>query len=135
MTQYNSLNVKLSNSQLNKQRSTIKTETEEVSRLSSNIIADKGNNFHHKLLLTNRQIANLRKVFANYLSTDTRLSKTPLSKMIQSGGFLGSSFSTLLKTGLPLIKHVIEPLAKSVLIPLGLTAATLAADVGILKKS
>ena len=135
MTQYNSLNVKLSNSQLNKQRSAIKAETEEVSRLSSNIIVDKGNNFHHKLLLTNRQIANLRKVFANYLSTDTRLSKTPLSKMIQSGGFLDSSFSTLLKIGLPLIKHVIEPLAKSVLIPLGLTAATLAADAGILKKS
>ena len=135
MTQYNSLNVKLSNSQLNKQRSAKKTETEEVSRLSSNIISDKGNNFHHKLLLTNRQIANLRKVFENYLSTETRLSKTPLSKMIQSGGFLDSSFSTLLKIGLPLIKHVIEPLAKSVLIPLGLTAATLAADAGILKKS
>ena len=135
MTQYNSLNVKLSNSQLNKQRSAKKTETEEVSRLSSNIISDKGNNFHHKLLLTNRQIENLRKVFENYLSTGTRLSKTPLSKMIQSGGFLDSSFSTLLKIGLPLIKHVIEPLAKSVLIPLGLTAATLAADAGILKKS
>ena len=135
MTQYNSLNVKLSNSQLNKQRSAKKTETEEVSRLSSNIISDKGNNFHHKLLLTNRQIANLRKVFENYLSTETRLSKTPLSKMIQSGGFLDSSFSTLLKIGLPLIKHVTEPLAKSVLIPLGLTAATLAADAGILKKS
>ena len=63
------------------------------------------------------------------------LSKTELSKMIQSGGFLEKLLGPLLKTGLPLIKNVIEPLAKSVLIPLGLTAATLAADAGILKKS
>ena len=55
--------------------------------------------------------------------------------MIQSGGFLEKLLGPLLKTGLPLIKNVIEPLAKSVLIPLGLTAATLAADAGILKKS
>ena len=63
------------------------------------------------------------------------LSKTELSKMIQSGGFLEKLLGPLLKTGLPLIKNVIEPLAKSVLIPLGLTAATLAAAAGILKKS
>ena len=63
------------------------------------------------------------------------LSKTELSKMIQSGGFLEKLLGPLLKTGLPLIKNVIEPLAKSVLIPLGLTAATSAADAGIHKKS
>ena len=51
--------------------------------------------------------------------------------MIQSGGFLGRLLGPLLKTGLPLIKNVIEPLAKNVLIPLGLTAAALAADAGI----
>ena len=54
--------------------------------------------------------------------------------MIQSRGFLGRLLGPLLKTGLPLIKNVIKPLAKSVLIPLGLTAAALAADAGIHKK-
>ena len=54
--------------------------------------------------------------------------------MIQSGGFLGRLLGPLLKTGLPLIKNVIKPLAKSVLIPLGLTAAASAADPGIHKK-
>ena len=54
--------------------------------------------------------------------------------MIQSGGFLGKLLGPLLKTGLPLIKNVITPLAKSVLIPLGLTAAASAADAGIHKK-
>ena len=136
MTQYNSLNVKLSNSQLNKLKSAIKNETEVVLRLSSNMIgnSDDETNFPHKLLLTNRQVANLRKAFANHLSTDIKLSKTQLSKMIQSGGFLGRLLGPLLKTGLPLIKSVIKPLAKSVLIPLGLTAAASAADAGIHKK-
>ena len=67
MTQYNSLNVKLSNSQFNKLQSAIKHETEVVLRLSSNMIGDNETNFSHKLLLTNRQVANLRKVFSNYL--------------------------------------------------------------------
>ena len=67
MTQYNSLNVKLLNSQLNKLKSEIKNKTELVLRLSSNMISDE-TNFPHKLLLTNRQVANLRKAFANYLS-------------------------------------------------------------------
>ena len=98
------------------------------------MIGDNESYFPHKLLLTNRQVANLRKAFANYLSTDIKLSKTQLSKMIQSGGFLGRLLGPLLKTGLPLIKNVIKPLAKSVLIPLGLTAAASAADAGIDKK-
>ena len=82
MTQYNSLNVKLSNSQLNKFKSAIKTETEVVLRLSSNMIGDNKFNFPHKLLLTNRQVSNLRNAFANHLSADIKLSKTQLSKMI-----------------------------------------------------
>ena len=123
MTQYNSLNEKLSNSQLNKFKSAIKNE-----KLSSNIIGDNETNFSHKLLLTNRQVSNLRKVFSNHLSADIKLSKTQLSKMIQSGGFLGRLLGPLLKTGLPLIKNVIKPLAKSVLIPSGLTAAASATD-------
>ena len=114
MTHYNSLNVKLSNSQLHKLKPAIKNETEKVLRLSSNMIADSGTNFPHKLLLTNRQVANLRKAFANYLSTDIKLSKTQLSKMMQSGEFLGRLFVPLLKTELPLIKNVIKQLAKSV---------------------
>ena len=84
-------------------------------------------------LLTNRQVANLRKAFANNWLTDIKLSKTQLSKMIQSRGFLVKLFGTLLKAGLPIIKNVIKILAKSVLIPLGLTAAASAADVGIHK--
>ena len=107
MAQYNSLDVKLSNSQLNKLKSAIKNETEVVLRLSSNMIGDSNDkiNFPHELLLTNRQVANLRKAFANYLSTDIKLSKTQISKMMQSGGFLGRLLEPLLKTGLPLIKN------------------------------
>ena len=87
MTQCNISNVKLSNSQLNKLKSAIKNETEVFLRLSSNMIGDNETTFPHKLLLTNRQIANLRKAFANYLSRNIKLSKTQLSKMIQSGAF------------------------------------------------
>ena len=91
-------------------------------------------NFPHELLLTNRQVENIRKAFANHSSTDIKLSKTQLSKMIQSGGFLGKLLGPLLKTGLPLMKSVIKPLTISVLIPLELTAAASAADAGIHKK-
>ena len=104
-----------------------------VLRLSSNMIgnSDDKTNFPHKLLLTNRQVANLRKAFANYTSTDIKLSKTQLSKMIQSGGFFGKLLGPLLKTGVPLMNSAIQPLSKSVLIPLGLTVAASAADGGI----
>ena len=67
-------------------------------------------NFAHELLLTNRQVENICKAFTNHLSTDIKLSKTQLSKMIQSGGFLGRFLGPLLKTGLPLMKIVIKPL-------------------------
>ena len=87
-------------------------------------------NFRHKLLLTNRKVTNLRKVVANNSSNDITLSKTQLSKMIQSGGFLDKLLGLLLKTGLPLTKTGIKPLARSVLIPLGLTAAASVADTG-----
>ena len=97
MTQCNSLNVKLSNSQLNKFKSAIINENEVVLRLSSNMIGANENNFPHKLLSTNRQVSNLRKAFTNHESTDIKLSKTQLSKMIQSGGFLGRLLGPLLK--------------------------------------
>ena len=135
MTQYNSLNVKLSNSQLNKLKSAIKNESKVVLRLSSNIIGDNETNFPHKLLLTDREVLNLCKSFANNLSDDIKLTNTQLSKMMQSGELLNRLLRPLLKTGLPLIKSVIKPLAKSFLLPLGLTAAALAVDAGIHKKS
>ena len=133
MTQYNSLNVKLSNSQLNELKSGIKNRTEVVLRLSPNMIGNSNDetNFPHKLLLTDRQVLSLCKTFANNSSVEIKFSKTQLSKMIQSGGFIGQLLSPLLKIVLPVIK----PLAKSVLFPLGLTAAASAADAGIHKKN
>ena len=135
MTQYSSLNVKLSNLQLNKLKSSIKNETDVVLRISSNMVGNSNDNTNisHELLLTNRQVENIRKAFAKNTSTDIKLSKTQLSKMIQSGGFLDKLLCQLLKTRLPLMKSVIKPLAKIVLIPLVLKAAA-AADAAIHKK-
>ena len=134
MAHYNSLNVKLSNSQVNKLKAAIKNKAEVVLRLSSNIRnSDDETNFPNKLLLTNRQVANLCKVFANNASIDIKLSKTQLSKTIQSG-FLDRLLCTLLKTGLPLMINAIKPLAKSILVLLGLTTAASAADAGMHKK-
>ena len=79
-----------------------------------------GNNLLHELLLTTRQKTKVRNAFNNNTSTDLKLSKTQISKIIQSGGFLG--------------RNVMKPLAKRVLIPLGLTAAVSAADAGTHKK-
>ena len=132
MTQYNSFNIKLSNSQLNKLKSAIKNETDVVLRISSGMVGNSNDNtnFPHKLLLTDRQVANIRKTFANDLSTDVKFSKTQLFKMSQSGGFLGNLLSKLAG---PLMK-VAMPLAKNVLAPLRLTAAMSAIDGSIKKK-
>ena len=80
--------------------------------------SDDETNFPHEFLLTNRQVANLRKVFANYLSPHVKLLKIQLSKMVQSGELLGRLLGPVLKTGLQLMKNIIKPLAKIVLIPL-----------------
>ena len=85
-------------------------------------------------MLTNRQVANLCRAFSKHTSTNIKLSKTQLSKLIQSGGFLGRLLGPLLETGLPLMKSVIKPLSKSLLVPLGLTAAASAGDAGVHKK-
>ena len=132
MTQYNSLNVKLSNSQLNKLKSSIKNETDAVLRISSNMVTNSNDNtnFPHQLLLTNRQVANIRKAFAKNTSNDIKLSKTQLSKMIQSGGFLGNLLGKLAG----LLMKVAMPLAKNVLAPLGIFAAISAIDGSIKKK-
>ena len=91
-------------------------------------------NLPHELLLTTIQTTKLRNAIESNMSTDIKLPKAQISKIIQSSGFLGKLLGPLLKTGLTLIKNVIKPLAKSVLIPLGLTAAASAADAGIHKK-
>ena len=86
------------------------------------------------MLLTTRQTTKLRNAIENNMSTDIKLSNVKISKIIQFRGFLSKLLGPLLKTGLPLIKNVIKPLPKSVLIPLGLTAAPSPADAEIQKK-
>ena len=130
MTQYNRLNVKLSNSELNKLKSAIKNGIIVILRLSSNMIrkSDDEANFPHKLLLTNRQILSLRKAFNNHTSADIKFSKGQLTKM-RKGGFL-RFFAPLLKSGLSLLKSVLKSLGMS-----GLTAAASATDAAINKKN
>ena len=110
MTQYNTLNVKLSNSQLNKLKSGIKNGAEVTLKSSSKVVGDSNdeNNFPHKLLLANAQVSKLRKDFANGSSVNIKLSKTQLHKIVQSGELLGRLLGPLLKTGLPLIGNVLK---------------------------
>ena len=103
------------------------------------ILSDVGgsndeNNFLHKLLLTNTQVSKLCKAFANSSSANVKLSKSRLHRIGQSGGFLGSLLGPSLKTGLLLMQNVLKPLAKNVLILLGLTAVASATDAAIHKK-
>ena len=115
MVEYNKVNVKLSDSQLNKLKTAVKIQTGATLRM--NIKVFSGNN---ELLLITRQKNNLRKAFENNMSTDIKLSKSQISKIIQSGGFLGLLLS---KIAGPLMK-VAVPLAKNILTPLGITAAS-----------
>ena len=103
---YNSLNVKLSNLQLNKLKSGTKNGNEVTLNLSLNVTGDSKDetNFPHKLLLTGRQGSRLSKAFANNSSANIKLSKSKLSDIVQSGGFLGRLLTALLKTGFPLMK-------------------------------
>ena len=91
MTQYHTLNVKLSNSHLNKLKLGIKNGTEVTLKISSNVVSNSNgeNDFPHKLLLTNTQVSKLRKAFSNGSSANIKLSKTQLHKIGQSGRFLG----------------------------------------------
>ena len=114
----------------------IKNRTEVTLNLSWNIVEDSNheNNIPHKLLITNTQVSKLCKAFANNSSANMKLSKTQLHKIVQSEGFWGRLLGPLLKTGLPLMANVLKPLAKSILIQLGLTSAASATDVAIHKK-
>ena len=89
-----------------------------------------GTNLPHELLLTTIQKTKLGNVFNNNMSTDLKLSKAEISKIVQSGEFSGSLLSKLAG---PLMK-VAVPLAKNILAPLGITAAASAIDAGIQKK-
>ena len=88
-----------------------------------------GNNLPHELFLPTRQTTKLRNAIENNMSTNIKLSKAQISKIIQSGGFLGKILGPLLKIGLPLLKSVIKPLGL-----LGLTAASSEIDAGVQKK-
>ena len=89
-----------------------------------------GNDLPHELLLTTRQKTKLRNAFNNNTSTDLKLCKARISKIIQSGGFLGSLLSKLAGS----LMKVTVPLVRNVLVPLGITAAATAIDAGIKKK-
>ena len=128
MDEYFKVNVKLSNSQLNKLKTAAKNQTEVTLRM--NIKMFNGNNLPDELLLTTRQKTKLRNAFENNMSIDIMLSKAQLSKVIQSGGFLDLLLS---KTAGPLI-NVAVPLAKDILAPLGITAAASVIDAGVQKK-
>ena len=127
MVEYNTVNVKLSNSQLNKLKSAVKSKQGITLRMNARMF--NGNNVSHELLLTTRQTTKLGKAIENNLQTDIKLSKDQISKMIQSGGFLGKILGPLLKTVLPLLKLVIKPLGL-----LSLTASSSAIDAGVQKK-
>ena len=126
----------MSNSQLNNLKSGIKVNTKVTLKISSNVVGDSNdeNTFLHNLLLTNTQVSRLRKAFANNPSADINLSNTQLHRIGQSGWFWSRILGPLLTARLPLLRNKIKPLAKSVLIPLGLTAAASAADAAIHEK-
>ena len=102
MTQYNSVNIKLPNSQLDKLKSAIKNKTAVTSRLSSNMTYDS-NDFPHKLFLTDRKVLKHHKSLINNLSTYIKLSKLQISNIVQFGGFLGRCLGPLLMADLPLM--------------------------------
>ena len=128
MVKYSKVNVTLSDTQLKKLKTTVKNQTGTTLRMSLKMFNE--NDLPHELLLTTKEKTKLRNAFNNKVSTDLKLSKAEISKIIQSGGFLGSLLSKLAG---PLMKVAI-PLAKNVLAPLGITAAASAIDVGIQKK-
>ena len=128
MVEYTKVNVELSNTQLKKLKDAVRNNTRTTLRINSKMF--DGNNLPHELLLTTRQKTKIRNAFNNNMSTDLKLSKGQLNKIIQSGEFLGSLLSKLAG---PLMKVAI-PLAKNVLAPLRITATASAIDAGIQKK-
>ena len=128
MVEYNDVNVKLSDLQQNEPNSIVKSQAKVTLRISMKMF--NGNNLPHELLLTRRQTAKLRNAFENNMSTDIKLSKAQISKIVQSGGFLSILLSKLAG---PLMKLGVAQ-AKNILSPLGITAAASAIDPGIQKE-
>ena len=128
MVECSKVNVKLSDTQLRKLKTAVKDKTGTTLGISLKMF--DGNDLPHELLLTTRQKIKLRNAFNNNMSTDLKLSKAQISKIIQSGEFLGFLLSTLAG---PLMK-VAVPSAKNILTPLGITAAASAIDPGVQKK-
>ena len=126
MVEYNTVNAKLPNSQLNKLKGAVKNQQGTTLRMNARMFSSQ--DLPHELLLTTRQTTKLRNTIKNNMSTDIKLSKAQISKIIQSGGFLGKLLGPLLKTR-SVIKSVIKSLGL-----LGLTAASSAIDVGVQKK-
>ena len=126
MVKYNTVNDKLSNLQLNKLKRVVGSNEGTTLRINARMF--NSNNLPRELLLTIRQTTKLRNAIESNMSTDIKLSKAQISKIIQSGGFLGKLLGPLLKTGLPLLKSVMKPFGL-----LGLTAASPAIDVGVQK--
>ena len=118
MVEYNTVNAQLSSSQLNKPKNAVKNKQATTLRMNSKMFS--ANTLTHELLLTTRQTAKLRNTIENNLSTDIKLIKAQISKIIQSGGVLGS-----------LLSKIVVPLAKNILSPLGIIAAASAIDAGI----
>ena len=123
MVEYSKVNVKLSDTQLKKLKTSVKNKTGTTLRMSLKMF--NGKDLPHELLLTTRQKTKLRNAFNNNMSTDLKLSKAQIFKIIQSRGFLGSLLSKLAD---PLMKVDI-PLAKNVLSPSRITAATIDAEI------
>ena len=125
MFEYSKVNVKLLDIQLKKPKTAAKDKTRTTLRISLKMF--NGNDLSHELLLTARQKTKLENAFNNNMSTDLKLSKGHISKIIQSGGVWGWLLSKLAR---PLMKVAIH-LAKNVLAPLGITAAASAMVAGI----
>ena len=128
MVEHTKINCKLTNVQLNKLKKCVKFNEGATLRLGIKIF--NKDELPHELLLTTRQNTKLRNAINNNLTTDIKLSKAQIKKLIQSGGFLGKLLSKLAD---PLMK-VAMPLAKNVLAPLGLTAEISTIDGSIQKK-
>ena len=128
MVECKTINAKLSDSQMNKLKSAVQNKQGTTLGMSAKMFS--ANKLPHELLLTTRQTTKLRNAIENNMSTDIKLSKAQVSKIIQTAGFLGSLLS---KIAGPLQKIAV-PLAKDILAPLGITAAASAIDAGIPKK-
>ena len=125
MAEYSKVNVKLSDTQLKKLKTAVKDKIGTALRMSFKNFDE--NDLPHELLLTTKQKTKVRNAFNNNMSIYLKLSRAQISKIIQSGGFLESLLS---KLGGPLMKIAIT-LAKNILAPLGITAASSAIDIGI----